>query len=70
MGTAHVAEELGLCSHGHACQADDTPSQNSSTPRSSKHYRGKQMEMSFTTQNTSEGTMKTEKYVMILALEM
>ena len=21
MGTAHVAEELGLCSHGHACQA-------------------------------------------------
>ena len=21
MGTAHGAEELGLCSHGHACQA-------------------------------------------------
>jgi hypothetical protein len=23
MGTAHGAEELGLCPHGLACQADD-----------------------------------------------
>jgi hypothetical protein len=22
MGTAHGAEELGMCLHGHACQAD------------------------------------------------